>query len=339
MAKTVVSDVIVPELFAPYVIERSTKLTEFGDSDIVERGAEFNSLVNKGAKTVQLPYWKGSTVSSAARQIISASSALSVNKIDSAKDVARISNDANAWSVTSLAKWLSGDDPMMAIGEVVSQYWAEIDQGIILNSVKGLIGAASFAVNLLAIHNEDAAAVNATNKLTGTTFIDALQKLGDHANSLTAIAVHSATRSALEKLDLIDFIPDSEGRQITTFRGRRVIVTDEMTNRAGTTSGTVYTSILFGPGAIAFGDENLSGESLDGGFGTEAVEFARVALNHDALLINRRRWLKHPRGMAWQDVTIAEDGGPDDTELAEQQQWVRVWNQKNIRMVVITHNN
>ena len=39
--------------------------------------------------------------------------------------------------------------------------------------------------------------------------------------------MHSATEAALRKLDLIDFIPDSQGEaQIRTFQGRRVIVDD-----------------------------------------------------------------------------------------------------------------
>lgn len=339
MAKTQIADILVPTIFDPYVIERSTVLTDFGDSDIILRSPELDGAISKGAKLVNLPAWKASTLSGQSRQIISDTNAFSTNKVDTATDVARISNDGNAWSANMLAQLISGDDPMMAIGEMVAQYWAEVDQSIIINSVKGLLGAASFSTNLLAIHQESIAAQTAASKLTGTTFIDALQKLGDAAAKLTAIAVHSATQAALKKLDLIDYLPDSEGKaNIEVFQGRRVITVDSMPTRAGSTDGTVYTSVLFGPGAFGFGNQVL-GDPAEGGFGTEGVEYSRVALNHDAVLINRRRWLKHPRGMAWQEVSIAESGGPDDTELAESQQWVKVWQTKNVRIVGITHNN
>jgi hypothetical protein len=66
--------------------------------------------------------------------------------------------------------------------------------------------------------------------------VDATVKLGDRGDRLTAVAMHSATEAAVRKLDLIDFIPDSEGKEkIKTFQGRRVIVDDTLPVRAGTT--------------------------------------------------------------------------------------------------------
>jgi hypothetical protein len=44
--------------------------------------------------------------------------------------------------------------------------------------------------------------------------------------------MHSATEAALRKLDLIDFIPDSEGKaMLRTFQGRRVVVDDNVPTR------------------------------------------------------------------------------------------------------------
>jgi hypothetical protein len=89
--------------------------------------------------------------------------------------------------------------------------------------------------------------------LNGATFVDATQRLGDRGDRLVAVAMHSATEAALRKLDLIDFIPDSQGEaQIRTFQGRRVIVDDGCPSRAGTTDGLVYTTYLFGPARSAW---------------------------------------------------------------------------------------
>ena len=91
--------------------------------------------------------------------------------------------------------------------------------------------------------------------------------------------MHSATEAALRKLDLIDFIPDSEGKtQIRIFQGRRVVVDDNLPVRAGTTDGLVYTTYLFGPGAFAKGAAALDAEPLQGGFGTEGVEIGASAV-------------------------------------------------------------
>jgi len=352
MSKLQVADVLVPTIFERYVIEQSVVMTDFGRSDIVATGPEFDAIVTKGGKLVDMPAWRAADLSAQARQIISDTNAFSVNKASTSTDIARISNDGNSWSVTLLAGLLAGEDPMAAIGQMVAQYWSEVDQSIIINSVIGVLKAFDAATgdpNILAIQAEDATLVTNATRLTGTTFVDALQKLGDAAGKLTAIAMHSATEAALKKLDLIDYLPDSEGKaNIATFQGRRVIVVDAMPTRAGTTSGTVYTSVLFGPGAFGFGNQNLSSQPLRGGFGTEGVELARVPLNHDDVLINRRRWVKHPRGVKWNESSIAEAGGPDDTELQEVAQWTTVWTSgyngttgayKNIRLVGITHNN
>jgi hypothetical protein len=175
--------------------------------------------------------------------------------------------------------------------------------------------------------------------LNGSTFVDATVKLGDRGDRLTAVAMHSATEAALRKLDLIDFIPDSEGKaQIRSFQGRRVVVDDTLPVRAGTTSGYVYTTYLFGPGAFAKGVSPLDSEPVQGGIGTAGVELARAALDSDSILINRRRYILHPRGVKFTSASVAGDS-PTNAELENQANWVRVFEAKNVRIVAIDHNN
>jgi hypothetical protein len=336
MAKTAVADIIIPTEFEKYAIERTAELSRFGESGIVEMAPEFNELAAGGGREVKMPFWKDLT---ATRQLLSDSASLSVNKIGSDQDIARIHNDAQVWSVNHLAKVISGDDPMQAIVDLVGGYWARTDEGLIISCLKGIFGAASMAGNLLAIHSESIAGQTSATKLNGATFVDACTKLGDAADRLTAVAMHSATEAALRKLDLIDFLPDSEGKPVLrTFQGRRVVVDDTLPTRAGTTDGTVYTTYLFGQGAFAKGVAPLDGAALQGGFGTEGVELARVPLDSDTVLINRRRYILHPRGVKFTSASVAGDS-PTNAELEAQANWVRVWENKNVRLVAITHNN
>jgi hypothetical protein len=335
MPKTAVADIIIPTEFEKYAIERTAELSAFGECGIVESAPEFDALAAGGGREVKMPFWKDL---SAARQLLSDSASLAVNKITADQDIARIHNDAQVWSVNHLAKVISGDDPMQAIVDLVGAYWARIDEGILVSCLKGMFGAASMAGNLLSIKSESIAGQSANTRLNGATFVDATAKLGDRGDRLTAIAVHSATEAALRKLDLIDFIPDSEGKMtIKTFQGRRVIVDDNLPVRNGTTDGQVYTSYLFGPGAFARGTAPLDGAALEGGFGTEGVEIARVALDSDTVLINRRRYILHPRGVKFTSAAVAGDS-PTNAELENQANWVRVWENKNVRIVAIEHN-
>ena len=335
MAKTGVADIIIPTEFEKYAIERTAALSAFVQSGIVENAPEFDVLASGGGREVKMPFWKDLT---ATRQLLSDSASLAVNKIGSDQDIARIQNDAQVWSVNHLAKVISGDDPMQAIIDLVGDYWARTDQSLVISSLKGIFGAATMAGNKLTIAAEATGSVSSATQLNGSTFVDATVKLGDRGDLLTAIAIHSATEAALRKLDLIDFIPDSEGKaQIKTFQGRRVIVDDNMPVRAGTTSGLVYTSYLFGPGAFAKGAAPLDSTPLQGGMGTEGVEIYRAGLDSDTALINRRRYILHPRGVKFTSASVAGDT-PTNAELETAANWTRVFENKNVRMVAIDHN-
>ena len=335
MAKTSVVDIIIPTEFEKYAIERTAALSAFVQSGIVENAPEFDALASGGGREVKMPFWKDLT---AARQLLSDSASLAVNKITSDQDIARIQNDAQVWSVNHLAKVISGDDPMQAIVDLVGAYWARIDQSLVISSLKGIFAAASMADNKLAIASETVAGQSNATRLNGSTFVDATVKLGDRGNRLTALAVHSATEAVLRKLDLIDMIPDSEGKsQVATFQGRRVIVDDTLPTRAGTTDGIVYTSYLFGPGAFAKGAAPLDSTPLQGGIGTEGVEIFRAGLDSDTALINRRRYILHPRGVRFNSASVAGDS-PTNAELETGANWTRVFENKNVRIVAIEHN-
>src|SRR4029453_8471195 len=120
--------------------------------------------------------WKDLTAN---RQILSDAASLTVNKITSDQDIARIHNDAQVWSVNHLAKVISGDDPMQAIVDLVAAYWARTDEGLVISCLKGMFGAASMAGNLLAIHSETVAGQSSSTGLNAPTFAVASPQLVD----------------------------------------------------------------------------------------------------------------------------------------------------------------
>lgn len=336
MAKTLISDIVVPENYERYLIERTAEQARFVAAGIINNDPQFDEIAQSGGRTANMPFFNDL---SGARQILSDSASLSVNNIGTSTDAARIHNDGQAWSVNLLASTQSGEDPMGAIADLVGEYWARVNEDTLLASLKGVFADATMTANENGIAQEDTGFYDEDSTLNGETFIETLQKLGDAKQRITAIAMHSATEASLLKQDLIDFIPDSAGKAtIPTFQGRLVIVDDTMPTRAGTTSGTVYTSYLFGAGAFANGNGQLGNRPLRGGFGTEAVEFARESLASDDILINRRRWILHPRGVKWSDGSVAGES-PTDAELELAANWARVYEAKNVRLIKVDHNN
>ena len=335
MAKTQLADIIVPAQFAGYVLQRTAEKSDLFQSGIVVRTPDYDERAAMGGTQVNMPHWNDLTGN---RQPLSDSAPLVPAKLVADQDIARIHNDGNAWSWNHLATVVAGDDPALALANFIADYWNRQNQYMLISSLKGVFSAASMAGNLLAIHSESVAAQTAATRLNGATFVDATQRLGDRGDRLVAVAMHSATEAALRKLDLIDFIPDSQGEaQIRTFQGRRVIVDDGCPSRAGTTDGLVYTSYLFGPGSFGMGFADLNGAPVEGGHGTEGCETARDALNSDTFLVNRRRFILHPRGVKFTSASVA-GANPTNAELETAANWVRVWENKNVPVVAVTHN-
>ena len=317
MAKTVIADVIVPEVFNPYVIERTAELSAFYQSGIIARNPELDRLASSGGKLLNMPFWEDL---SGDDEVLSDQTALTVGKITADQDVAALLTRGRAWSVNDLAKALSGDDPMAAIGDLVADYWARRFQAILIKTLDGVFGntATQMDTNKHDISSEtgDAAVIDAK------TAVDAIYKLGDNADKLTGFAMHSATVAKLTKDDLIETIPPSEGKPaVRMFLGKPVIVDDSLPVSDG-----VYTTYIFGAGAFGWGE----------GGAPVPVETARDALAGDDILIHRRHFILHPRGVAFQNKQVSGPT-PSNTELATYQNWIRVYESKNVRIVQFKH--
>lgn len=332
MAQTLVSDVIVPSVFLPYVTERTAELSEFFTSGIIDTDPQFSVLAAQGGQTVVMPFWQDLQGDD---QVLSDVSPLLTKKIGASQDVAVINNRGDAWSTNDLAKYLSGSDPMRTIGDLVATYWARKSQKLVLAQVKGIFLAGSMAGNMVDIHKTSGSVAEA-NTLTATSFINTTQLMGDAKEKLVAVAMHSQTESYLEKQDLIDFVPASEqgGKPLKFFRGLRVIIDDGMPVEV-IDSAPVYHTFLFGEGAFAMGVSETNDE-VEGGIGTWQLEFSRVALAGQNVMINRRRFILHPRGVKWSGTFAGLS--PTNAEFEDSAAWTRVYEAKNVRIVRVRHN-
>ena len=321
--KTVVSDVVVPEVFNPYVIQRTAELSAFYQSGIISRNVELDRLATAGGKLINMPYWEDLDGDD---EVLSDSSALTVGKIESEKDVAALLTRGRAWSVNDLAKALSGDDPMAAIGDLVADYWARRMQTILIRTLDGVFADASMAGLK---HDIKADSTAGNRKISAEHTIDAIYKMGDSADKLTGFAMHSAVVGYLAKEDLIDFIPDSEGKpNIPTYLGKRVVVDDGLpkTTDGGYSTNDSFVTYIFGSGAFGWGE----------GGAPVPVEFDRDSLASDDIMIHRRHFLLHPRGVAFQNQTVSGET-PTNDELANAVNWARVYELKNVRIVRFEH--
>lgn len=319
MPGTTLADVIVPELFNPYVIQKTKELSALYQSGIITASPAFDALASDAAQVHNMPFFEDLTGDP---QNVVEGEDLEANKITSSKDVSTTIRRAQMWSATDLSASLSGKDPMAAIGTLVGGYWARAFQKELINMLAGVFAADTMKDHVLDITSNTGKAAN----ISASGFIDALQLLGDAQGDLTTVVMHSATKAYLKKQNLIETERDSTDVEFDTYQGRRVIVDDGCPADAG-----VYTTYIFGQGAVAFGNGNP--------VGFVAIETDRDKKKGSGVnyLINRRCFIMHPRGVAWQNAVRENAETVSRTELADPKNWKRVYEPKAVRIVAFKH--
>jgi len=315
MAYTKLSDMLVPDQWARYVIERTSELSDVWQSGIL---SDVNSQISfpDAGSTINLPFFQDL---SGADEILDDTSNLTVNNVNTSEDVAVILRRAKVFGSTYLAGDLAGDDPMRVIAERFAEYWARRMQTTLIETLNGAMSQVTANVS------DISAATGTASDFDGEAFLDAAGKLGDNQDRLTAIAVHSATYTSMKKQDLISFIPDSQGNPtIPTYMGKRLIVDDGLP----VTSGT-YTTYIFAAGAIAYAE----------GMPKVPVETDREPLTNGGseYMVNRRYFIMHPRGVKWDPGSgVPSAQSPSNAELAGAN-WTLVYEPQNVRVVQFKH--
>lgn len=320
---TKLSDIIVPELFNPYVVNRTMEKSALVQSGIITNNSEFDGFASQASPLINMPFFEDLTGES--EQIIEDAD-LEAAKITSNKDVAAILRRAKMWSATDLSAALAGKDPMGAIGELVSGFWTRDMQKELIAILKGIFLSTSMKNNLLDI----SAMTEGAAKWSANAFIDAQQMLGDAQELLTGVMMHSAVKSELKKQNLIQTIRPSDSAEFDTYQGKRIIV-DDGCPVEGTGTAAIFTTYLFGQGAIALGNGNPVGFVP-----TETDRDKKKGSGVD-YLINRKTYILHPRGIKFTNAKVAKTEGPSRAELQEKTNWERVYEPKQIRIVAFKH--
>lgn len=309
-----ISDIIVPIVFNPYIIQETNRMDTFVQSGVVSNDPALDVLASSGGNIVNMPFFNDLTGDS---EELSDIAALAVNAITTGQDKARLQMRGKAWGVNDLASALSGADPMQVIGSKVAKFWVGERAKVLFNSLAG-IETTLAATNVYDI----SAAVGALAVINGKETLNAKQKLGDNASKLTAIAMHSATYTKLQQDDLIIYFPTPDTSvMMATYLGYKIIVDDACPVAAGT-----YTTYLFGVGAFGLGN----------GAAPVPTETDRDTLAGEDILVNRQHFILHPRGIKWNEAACVGKT-PTFAEIATAANWTKVYDAKNIRLCIFKH--
>ncbi len=307
MAVTTVSAMqIVPNKFGEYILNRTTDKSTLVRSGIFTSDQVLRRLINgmpQGGRFIEMPMFN------ALENSISAT----------------ILMRQKAWGATDLARVYGGADPMAAIGNLLSDWWIQKEQKIIKSILTGLLDVNS---GCLKDHMVDISTTPSANYIDVNTTLDTKQVMGDAADKLGVVFMHSATYTSLQKQQQITTEYSSDLKvNIIRYLGYQVIVDDDMPVDSGS-----YTTYFIGKGAFAREDGTLEG------FIT--IETDRDKLAGQDVLINRRALVIHPLGCSWNTratLTTATDKYPANVDLAKPENWTLGVDHKKVPIVALKH--
>jgi len=332
MTGTRISDLVVPAIWNPYVLEQSTYANKFITSGIAQNVPALEAI-KAGGTTVNVPFWVADL--SGDMETIIEKVPLTPGKLTADNQIGVVIHRGRAWQSGDLAGLASGDDPMKALASKVATYLANQEQKDLLACLNGVFGG--FASNTGAAFEALTYIPGTLGNITASTISGMASKLGDQGDKLTAIAMHSACFYDLQDRKAVDFvkpgdvpaIPAStfsggsfqnsfaspQEMQIPFFLGKRIIVDDGIAK-----DGNNYAIYGFTSGAVGTAEQQAMTTETD----------RDILVGEDAMVV-RKHFLHHPLGASWIGPV-----NPTRAQLATITNWEKVYQTKNIGVVRAT---
>ena len=332
MAETRLSNIVVPEVFTGYALEPSIYKSRFFQSGVVVENPAISGLLAGGGTTFNLPFWQD--IAGGSGDVPSETVAATVNNVTAAKQVARRQLREKHWGANDISQVFAGEDPVAAIQQMVTGYWAQAYDQLAIKSIQGVF-ADNIANDAGDLVNDISGGAGAAAIISDSAVIDAQAKLGENGTvgrddlnggDFTAIVIHPSTYAVLRKADLIDFVAVSgQTRPLPFYMSMAVIVDRNAPVNAG-----VYDTYICKSGALQFGQSNA------GYLATELDRDSTVGFGIDKL-ITRRVFAMHPVGSAWTENTVTGGISPSDANLILAANWNRVYQKENSGIVLLRH--
>ncbi len=334
-----IADVVVPEVYTSYQAVDNPERTAFIESGVAVRSVLLDSALDNGGRTVHIPFWNDIDPAQEPNYSNDNPAQLATpQKIVAGDQLARIAMINFGLQAADLAGELAGSDPMRRIRNRFGTYWMRQFQRRIIATAHGLYNdnvAANAGDMVRNIAAESVAATTALTRFNRENFTSAVFTLGDMFEEIQAIAVHSLIFKTMIDNEDIVYLQDSKGTfNVPTYLGKRVIIDDSLPIIPGTTDGFTYLSVLFGRGAIGWGEREPH----------VPVEIDRVAEAGNGggieTLWERKSWIVHPAGYKFESAVISGGTGQSATlaDLRLATNWTRIIPRKNVPIAFLRTN-
>ena len=338
MAITTIGDIVTGNIpvLASYMTEDPVEKTAFFDSGILTPTPYAAEIARGPSNIANLPFWKAidtsiePNYSNGVYQDIATPRAIQTGEM-----MARVAYLNEGFGQADFTVELTSQNPLQSVASRLDNFWQRQAQRRLIATALGLYNDNVSATDAYHEQNDMVVDVSATLGFDAGAFIDATQTMGDAlmgngGEVLGAIAMHSFVYAQARKAQLIDFIRDADNNTMfATYQGYRVIVDDSMTV-VGQGAQRKFISIIFGQGAIGYGEGNP----------VMPLEYEREASRANGggveTLWTRKTWLLHPFGYSFTSAVITGNGtetiarSASWQDLANATNWNRVVDRKHV---------
>ena len=332
------SDAFIPSVYGSYTAVNNPETSAFVQAGVIVINEFMNRMIAGAGKTFVVPFWQDIDPTIEPNYSNDDPADLAVaQKIGSGTMTARKTWVNQSFGEMDLVAELAGSDPLQHVKNRFGTYWTRQQERRLIATCVGVLAdnVANDAGDMLVDISGNA---GAAAQFSSDAFIDASYTMGDQVENLRAIAIHSSIAARLDKNNEIDTIRDSDGNiLLKSYKGRAVIVDDGLPV-SGVGADRIYTSILFGAGAIGFG--GVEGHAFAMGEGVPKVPawVERVEQSGNGggseTIGERHTWMLHPFGFEWIEGSLTEFS-PTLADLRLAAHWNRVVTRKNVPLAFI----
>lgn len=358
---TRLSDLVVPQIWYPYFSQLSPKTSAFLMSGIMDRTPEYDDMSLSRGLSANVPFTRPLVERSSPWKADGTNTTTSEKLVTSQMNVPFIkrrhklgwnqlaAHIAGTTGILTMGKasWgrevkITPGDTSALLAHLMTDLWNEDLQQTVFQILNGCFASTTNTANVtdtplgLTSQSVDASiatgTIAAANRVSPATLGRAAGVLSDRGNTLTTLAIHPEVYYGNLLPNNITPNQQTSGQdwQIPRYLQYQLILDDTLPVDRTLPAYPKYTSYLFAPGSIAFGDGKL--DALTG------AEVQRDVDQTEDFLHTRRAYLVQPKGLSFGGAVPSTGEGPSDATFALGTSWQRCDFSKNIGIVRLITN-
>ncbi len=312
------------EVFTGMMQEADYWKTPIIASGIVQQDSSIMDLIGEKGNVATIPIYKPLDANESGMEPLN-NDGLTNNtpvEISGDKQTCMLIQRMKAFKAKDFTKELTGADPMTLIRNKIAGYYAQVWEIELMNIAAAVLGVSALSGHVLDLATE-------SKEIEAGTIYDAEQAaLGDMAEGLGLIVMHSAIYTQYKKMNMVEFdkytVNGVIKQEITlpTIAGKHVLVTDNYTKNDNT-----YLTYLFGEGAFLSCDKT----NYENQYTTDYDPETSAGIEK---FYTKQGKVLHPNGLSLAVDNIAKES-PTKAELGTVANWSLKYNAKNVKMGLI----